>query len=1359
MNYLTKIKNLTTARPFRHLGLTLSVLAITALGTSASWAITDADIANEVNGTNGFEATTSADMQFQKASHINEVDSLGTQNIDSFHARLQSNNATVLPSITQVNYIPIAGTITFFIKNEETLYPLGRRIGDSFVQSRLIRSQVYLQLGRHLMSATYSSEAAQINDLYNKAYELAACSSFNKKFGDRLVAADVNTCGVDVIWPEFRTINGEEILVPIVHLTDTTISGEGVTGHQVEFIGTQAQFANISIESGSIILRRDAVLQATENFFVEQGAIVNSEGDLNLAVGGTLLNHGTISAADSINIFASNYAQKTKVYLVTTMYGTEARLGQMSLINAGQDISITSFGNIVLLGAEAQAGNDIILQADGNIRVGTVTMSSQSSFRLSGTSTHGQSSTVDHVRSILTADENISLMAGGLIEINAATLHADAGHIELLAGLGISVLDEQGVSQSQFHQDFRNLSVDKSTYVTIAMRAILDAGAGIKIHSSAGDITLRATDITSVNGTTVNAIDGKINMLMTVENDHFSYSATNTGSASIRTESRGHNHETAVPNTIIGGFQAEALYGVSVEYEGNPELTLDEQVQVLSQFEGMEWMATVRSDYPDVEWDAIDLAYTEWDVSNAGLSPAALAVVTIIVTVATAGAGTSAAVAAGYTSTTVAAVAQAAITSFATTATTATINSAANGGDLLEATLDGIEATVSEDGLRSAAVAMVTAGAISYIDTQFFTPSAETLEISATAGRVEAMLTGVTDPTLLDAAAAVAREQALQLSLGMQAVQGMTHAAVSSGVQTLANGGSLGDFGDSFLTAAASNSINIIGRNLATEIGVAARSDPPQINLASQYIAHAALGCLTGGLTAAINESEEGTGCASGAGGAVIGEFISQQHQAAVIAELESDIHAWSNKYLGEPGTHTIEDFSRELQSLLDRGADLAKLTAAFTAFAVGGDVNIATASAFNAAEYNNGGGNADIIARNLGHYRMSAQLSRMTNVFAALGIDTTISSFDKIQRIANGEILDINNPNFFGAEAERFPTLTNLLQAAAEQGMQNLNANVELFISLVTAKLIDGAVSSAPITAALDDVDDSLRITRESYAASAARSDVDSLIRDIARYESFRLSAEEAGHDISARLHAEDLATGIERFSTYLVQNPHLLEFLIDESNGPTHTGHTDEPLEIPTLEGTPIPAEPSITNLVNLMLDPDELAPTNTAHDIDWLAPVISLVGPLINIASVFENIFFSENADDLTIENIAPEVTPAYAGVVNIVLAGDVNGESTGLGHMQAEVKNGYVFIEIYRITEEYQGNGLSVGLFEALIAHAGSNANEIEGDMGIDNLSAYNENNDINDTPWAIILDQLGYDTEYNENTNTMTSRRR
>jgi len=93
------------------------------------------------------------------------------------------------------------------------------------------------------------------------------------------------------------------------------------------------------------------------------------------------------------------------------------------------------------------------------------------------------------------------------------------------------------------------------------------------------------------------------------------------------------------------------------------------------------------------------------------------------------------------------------------------------------------------------------------------------------------------------------------------------------------------------------------------------------------------------------------------------------------------------------------------------------------------------------------------------------------------------------------------------------------------------------------------------------------------------------------------------------------------------------------------------------------------------------------------------------------------------------------------------------------MQAEVKNGYVFIEIYRITEEYQGNGLSVGLFEALIAHAGSNANEIEGDMGIDNLSAYNENNDINDTPWAIILDQLGYDTEYNENTNTMTSRRR
>ena len=31
--------------------------------------------------------------------------------------------------------------------------------------------------------------------------------------------------------------------------------------------------------------------------------------------------------------------------------------------------------------------------------------------------------------------------------------------------------------------------------------------------------------------------------------------------------------------------------GVTVEYEGDPLLTMDEQIAVLSQFEGLEWMA------------------------------------------------------------------------------------------------------------------------------------------------------------------------------------------------------------------------------------------------------------------------------------------------------------------------------------------------------------------------------------------------------------------------------------------------------------------------------------------------------------------------------------------------------------------------------------------------------------------------------------------------------------------------------------------------------------------------------------------------------------------------------------------------
>lgn len=955
MNNHKQINNVARSLPKADMSRILAALvfAVTILFSLSVAAISEAELEAELNSGNNFERVNSSEFQFQKGPYI-EQGQKSSQNIDSFHARLLQNRPAVVPSEEVTKWIPIAGDITIFVPKKETAYPLAKRVGDQFVQERLVRLQMYNTLGRHLLSVSYSSEAAQIDALYNNAYDLANRSGFTKEFGDQLVQADINPYGLDVIWPEIRRINGEDVLVPVLHLSAQTLENQLVDGHTVEFIGPGAQFNNITIESGSITTRKNALLQAAQNFIVGEGATFTSEGDMNLAVGGTLLNHGQITAEQNINILAGNYVQKTAVHRFHSAHGLGERLGLISTVNAGQSLTIESLSDIAIFGANVQAGNDIVLDAQGNITIGTVALSWQESHGLRNNSY--QRSSVEHIRSSLTAGDNIKMMAGGLIEINAATLHADQGHIELLAELGVTIIDELNQQQYVSHREFGNLTEDESSYVTIAMRAVLDAGKGIRIHTADGDITLRATDITSGEGTSVHAVNGAINMLMTVENDHYSYNSIREKLWTITTVSEGHNIDTAVPNTIIGGFQAEALYGVNVEYEGDPSLSHAQQVAALSKMPGMEWMAEIQQQNPDIDWQAVETVYEEWKEKKTSLSPAALAVIAIVVTVCTAGAGAGF-VGAGSGSWQ-AAIANAAYSSMASTAIIATSNAVVNGESFDDVLTAGIEAVHSDDGLKSVATAVVTAGAIWYVDTQFFIPSDADVQALAETRDLGNVVKGTAEYKQLF-------EELSQFSLGKQALQALTHSTVEAGTQSLIYGDSVDDFDDLLFVSLAQNSVNMIGESLTKKI---ISSD---LSTAMKYIAHGSTSCLVGGLSAGAEDANVGTGCVTAVGANIISQIVDSTFNATTdqLAEEQRAIAEWLEENIGSNALllddqslqqyissgefpvstlYHVQQFSRirsELQDITTLSSNISRLTAALGAFIAGAsatDINIA---------------------------------------------------------------------------------------------------------------------------------------------------------------------------------------------------------------------------------------------------------------------------------------------------------------------------------------------------------------------------------------------------------------------------------
>jgi filamentous hemagglutinin len=216
----------------------------------------------------------------------------------------------------------------------------------------------------------------------------------------------------------------------------------------------------------------------------------------------------------------------------------------------------------------------------------------------------------------------------------------------------------------------------------------------------------------------------------------------------------------------------------------------------------------------------------------------------------------------------------------------------ANGGDVGAA----LEAMASIDTIRSLATAMLTAG----------------LAHEALGRFAESDLANSID------------------GLAEELTEGAIKAGINTGVGTAINGGDLGENLVANLRGAA---ISTLGAQGASEIGTAFRSG--DIDLASRYIAHAALG---GAMDLALGG--DGT---SGAVGAVAGELVADTFVATYVNAKLSDKNAFV----------TPEEFQKEAEQLQDLGVDFARLGAGLAAAVIDGDMEIAAQTGANAAENN----------------------------------------------------------------------------------------------------------------------------------------------------------------------------------------------------------------------------------------------------------------------------------------------------------------------------------------------------------------------------------------------------------------------
>jgi hypothetical protein len=913
--------------------ITAGVMAFFMLGqicfpaVAAAAYLTGDETITQALSSNFFERASTSSYLYQK-SDLAYSGNLSNQNIASFHKRLVDNKIS-LPAPT---YIPIAGDITIIVPHQ----PVGKLVGDVYVQNRLVRQQVFNQLGRHLIDPENNdSEFVQINKLYNNAYVYAQRTG--KIYGTKLSASDVaylNSQGLDVLWPEHRLIDGATVVVPILYLTENTVATQSVNDHVIEFFGEHNQLGSVTISNQSLRLGRDSFLavrdvklvngtiksegniaiQATGNISA-LGSVIDAKSSLNLHVGGvfSLIDGSQVVANNNVDIYAGQVHLKTLVHLFTDRYGQGTRLSEISAITANGNITVNSSQDITLEASKITSSNGAItLSAGTNINILPVVTQYSSEYKVGDWEVSQNS--LNAIGSSITANDTIKLIAGGAINITASELISTQGGIELLAEQGIHILDSLDQTQIQKVDRKGKTKGQASEFRTEAVRSVLAAGKAVLLDTEFGDVTLKATNINTLDGTGINARNGKVHLLMTKELEEFHLQTVRKGTWTIKTRTEDIIHENNIQNAIVGGLQVQAKYGINVEYTGKEGATLKDQIDEYRKIPEMNWMAdlydqAIAAGGGDVDWQMMEEIHQELKKTKRNLSPAAMAIIAIVVSVVTMGAG--AALVGAAQGTTYAAISNAALTTLATQATQSLAAGNSPG--------DTLKTMGSSDSLRSLATSMATAGVLQNTNVGMFSEAAAS--------------------------------ENLLVSLSGQAAQSVVNATVTAGVSLAINGGNSEDFKDAFIQSVAMDAINSIGERVATKIGVLAKLPEGEgIGAAAKYISHAALGCMTGALTSELNDTDGKLGCASGAGGAVIGEYVGSVYADRIDQELRD----WIDESVRESGERpTLQQQQEKFAYFKSQGVDMARLSAAIAAFATGGDVNIAADSGQNAAQNN----------------------------------------------------------------------------------------------------------------------------------------------------------------------------------------------------------------------------------------------------------------------------------------------------------------------------------------------------------------------------------------------------------------------
>ncbi|MEI7123500.1 hemagglutinin repeat-containing protein, partial [Pectobacterium versatile] len=329
-----------------------------------------------------------------------------------------------------------------------------RFLGDAEFDTRYISQAVLKQSGQRHLNGT-GSDLEQMQTLLDNA--AAAQKGMNLQLGVSLTPEQVANLSQSLVWWENIEVNGQTVLAPKLYLAQadkSNLQGSAIVANKVE-LNAGGSVTN----SGMLKAVELLAIASGDKIDNHEGGLIKSDGGLNLVALNNITNSGSRIEGNTLQLASINgdIINRTESRNFQTADPTSSRSGTGSLtftelgktaeIVAGNSLTLSAGKDIRNVAATLNAGQDMALNAKGNVAIEALTLTNNRVDIGWGSSNTALNTSV--AGSTVNAGGTLSAVAGQDIQIDASSLSGGTA-LTLAAGNDIRLTAQDTLKETLY---------------------------------------------------------------------------------------------------------------------------------------------------------------------------------------------------------------------------------------------------------------------------------------------------------------------------------------------------------------------------------------------------------------------------------------------------------------------------------------------------------------------------------------------------------------------------------------------------------------------------------------------------------------------------------------------------------------------------------------------------------------------------------------------------------------------------------------------------------------------------------------------------------------------------------------------